>query len=53
MEKNQEKLPVSTSLEENIQQLKEILGIGKSFDVIQLDLNYADRDMAIFLLTDL
>lgn len=50
MEKNQEKLPVSTSLEENIQQLKEILGIGKSFDVIQLDLNYADRDMAIFFI---
>ncbi|WP_317633813.1 spore germination protein [Perspicuibacillus lycopersici] len=27
-----------------------MLGIGKSFDVIKLDLNYADRDMAIFFI---
>lgn len=39
--------------QENIQSLKDRLGVGISFDVIHSDLNYDERDMAIFLLMDL
>ena len=40
---------VSTNIDENIAYLKEQLGVDKSFDVIQLDLEYAGRRMAMFL----
>ena len=50
MEVNNEKINVTKNILENIHQLKQILGVGKSFDVIQLDLFYAERDMAIFFI---
>lgn len=43
------KHPVHTNLKENIAYLREELGVDKSFDVIQLDVEYAGRDMALFL----
>jgi stage V sporulation protein AF len=43
-----EKQKVSSKLHTNTGYLKEALGIGKSFDVIQLDVNYAERDMAFY-----
>ena len=39
----------STNIDENIAYLKENLGVDKSFDVIQLDLEYAGIKMAMFL----
>lgn len=50
METNNEKITVSKNIRENINNLRQILGIGKSFDVIQLDLLYAERDMAVFFI---
>lgn len=44
------KHPVSSKINENVEFLKERLGVDKSFDVIQLDLHYAGRDMAMFLI---
>ncbi|PWW26590.1 stage V sporulation protein AF [Cytobacillus oceanisediminis] len=41
--------PVKVSLKENIAYLREALGVEKSFDVIQLDLEYAEREMALYL----
>lgn len=43
------KHPVHENLKENIEFLREELGIGKSFDVIQMDVEYAGREMALFL----
>ncbi len=43
------KKPVSTKMEENTHYLKDILAVDKSFDVIQLDLEYAERKMAMFM----
>ncbi|WP_307255948.1 spore germination protein [Oikeobacillus pervagus] len=40
---------VSSNFNENLSFLKDRLGIGKSFDVIQLDVEYADRKMALFM----
>lgn len=48
-QKEQEKLPVSSSIKENVEQLNHLLQVDKSFDVIRLDLHYAGRDMALFL----
>ncbi|OLO26936.1 spore germination protein [Alkalihalophilus pseudofirmus] len=41
--------PVSKSIEENIQYLKEALGVDKSFDIIHLDLEYGKVPMALFV----
>ena len=46
---NEKKKPVSTQIEANTNYLKDILAVDKSFDVIQLDLVYAERKMAMFL----
>ncbi|WP_113927557.1 spore germination protein [Bacillus sp. P14.5] len=43
------KQAVSTSLQENTDYLKELLAVDKSFDVIQMDLFYAGRKMAMYL----
>jgi stage V sporulation protein AF len=43
------KKPVSTTLKENTDYLKDLLAVDKSFDVIQLDLFYAGRNMAMYL----
>ncbi|MBM4762289.1 spore germination protein [Bacillus sp. B15-48] len=44
------KHPVQADLKHNIAYLKESLGVEKSFDVIQLDLEYAEKEMAMFLI---
>jgi stage V sporulation protein AF len=41
---------VSANLDENVTYLKERLGVGKSFDVIYLDVEYAGRAMAFFMI---
>lgn len=43
------KHPTSTSREKNVEYLKEALGVEKSFDMIQLDLEYADIPITLFL----
>jgi stage V sporulation protein AF len=45
-----EKKIVSKDFQENISYLSERLGVKKSFDVIQLDLEYAGRKMALFMI---
>lgn len=47
------KNPVKKNFDENISFLKTELGVGKSFDVIQLDLEYAGRNMTLFLIDGL
>lgn len=47
------KQSVSTKLEKNIKFLRETLGVEKSFDVIQVDVEYAERKMALFLIDGL
>ncbi len=47
---NQTKKMVSTKLEENLAYLNETLAVEKSFDVIRLDVEYAKRKMALFLI---
>ncbi|WP_066326200.1 spore germination protein [Anoxybacteroides amylolyticum] len=46
----QEKRAVSTMLAENVAYLRERLGVGKSFDVLHLDVEYAGREMAFFMI---
>jgi stage V sporulation protein AF len=48
-----EKHIVKSNIDENIAFLRKELGIGKSFDVIQLDLEYAERRMSLFLIDGL
>ncbi|UII54858.1 spore germination protein [Cytobacillus spongiae] len=48
MEKDAKEL-VHSKIENNIAYLKEALGVEKSFDVIQLDVEYAERQMALYL----
>ncbi|WP_036818795.1 spore germination protein [Pontibacillus yanchengensis] len=36
--------------DDNVSYMKERMGVGKSFDVIQLDLEYAGRRMALFMI---
>ncbi|MFZ3588144.1 spore germination protein [Bacillus sp. DJP31] len=45
-----EKKNVSINIEENLVYLKQELGVDKSFDVIQLDQEYAGRKMSFFLI---
>jgi stage V sporulation protein AF len=47
---NKEKKIVSTNIDDNLLYLKNQLGVEKSFDVIQLDLEYAGRRMSLFLI---
>lgn len=44
---------VSTSLDANAAFLKKELGVGKSFDVIHLEVEYAGRKMALFMIDGL
>lgn len=48
-----EKKAVKARIEENIAYLRPELGVGKSFDVIQLDVEYAERRMALFMIDGL
>lgn len=41
---------VSANIDDNLSFLKEALGVEKSFDVIQLDVEYAKKDMSFFFI---
>ncbi|WP_071461256.1 spore germination protein [Bacillus massilinigeriensis] len=43
------KNPVEENLKKNVDFLREALGVGKSFDIVQVDAEYAGREMAMFL----
>lgn len=45
-----EKQPLFSSYQKNVDYMKDRLGVDKSFDVIHLDLEYAGRKMALFLI---
>ncbi|WP_100010656.1 spore germination protein [Lentibacillus sediminis] len=47
---NKEKVPLYDSFDKNVAYIKDHLGVDKSFDVIQLDLEYAGKRMALFLI---
>lgn len=49
MEDKTKKL-VNKNLDENVKYLKEALGVEKSFDVLQLDVEYAERKMAFYFI---
>ncbi|MDL4841547.1 spore germination protein [Aquibacillus rhizosphaerae] len=44
-----QKKPMYQQFSENVSYMRERLGVDKSFDVIQLDLEYANRKMAMFM----
>lgn len=44
---------MKSNIEENIAFLRPELGIGKSFDLIQLDVEYAERKMTLFMVDGL
>ncbi|WP_419465877.1 spore germination protein [Bacillus spongiae] len=46
---SQQKQRISTNIEENVSYLHEALAVDESFDVLQLDLYYADRKMAMYM----
>jgi stage V sporulation protein AF len=52
-EKAMDKEKVKTSIEKNVAYLREELGVGKSFDVIHLDVEYAEKKIALFLVDGL
>ncbi|PLR67105.1 MULTISPECIES: spore germination protein [Bacillaceae] len=47
------KVLVNTNIEENVAYLRNELGVDKSFDVIHLDVEYAEHKMAMFLVDGL
>ncbi|PLR85952.1 spore germination protein [Bacillus canaveralius] len=47
------KVPVNERIDENIAFMRKELGVGKSFDVIQIDVEYAERKMAFYLIDGL
>lgn len=49
MKREQIQHPASKKIEQNILYLSNELAVDKSFDLIKLDLNYAGRNMALFL----
>ncbi|MBU8905731.1 spore germination protein [Desertibacillus haloalkaliphilus] len=46
---NETKHPVRSSLAENVAYLKKELGVDKSFDMIHIELEYAELEMSLFL----
>ncbi|MDU1845956.1 MAG: spore germination protein [Niallia nealsonii] len=53
MDTTSSKRKVSSRLERNVDYLKEELGVGKNFDIIHLDVEYAGIRMAMFLVDGL
>ncbi|MED3793504.1 spore germination protein [Niallia alba] len=53
MDTTSSKRKVSSRLEKNVNYLKEELGVGKNFDIIHLDVEYAGIRMAMFLVDGL
>lgn len=52
-EKETNKKLVTTNIEDNVAYLRQELGVGKSFDIIHLDVEYAEVKMALFLVDGL
>lgn len=50
MNESVNKHPVSSTITPNVEFLREKLGVDKSFDVIHLDVEYAERKMALFMI---
>ncbi|SDH24473.1 stage V sporulation protein AF [Alteribacillus persepolensis] len=50
MSEEKPKQPVFDDFHNNIDYLKQEIGIGESFDTIHLDLHYAGRDMGMFMI---
>lgn len=44
------KRTIDTDIRENRKFLKEALGVDKSFDVIQLDVEYSSREMTFYFI---
>ena len=36
-------------IKKNLKYIKEESGVGKSFDILDVEVQYADRDMALFM----
>src|SRR3954453_8758187 len=53
MEQIVKKEPVKANIEENVAYLRKELGVGESFDVIHLDVEYAEKKIAMFLVDGL
>lgn len=53
MDQVTKKEQVKTNIEENVAYLRKELGVGKSFDIIHLDVEYAENKMAMFLVDGL
>src|SRR3954463_7400908 len=53
MEQIMKKEPVKANIEENVAYLRKELGVGKSFDIIHLDVEYAEKKVAMFLVDGL
>lgn len=49
----QRKERVKTDIDQNVSYLRKELGVGKSFDVIHIDVEYAEHKMAMFLVDGL
>ena len=49
MEKTTRKKRVDSNIDENIDYLRKELGVGKSFDIIHLDMEDAEKRMAMCL----
>ena len=53
MEQQKEKVQVKANIEDNVTYLRQELGVGKSFDIVHLDVEYAEHKMAMFLVDGL
>ncbi|MCP8616860.1 spore germination protein [Salirhabdus salicampi] len=50
MTSTSDKQPIKKRFDDNVKYLRDRLGVDKSFDVIHLDLEYAEKKMAMFLI---
>jgi stage V sporulation protein AF len=53
MEEIIKKEPVKANIDQNVAYLRKELGVGKSFDIIHLDVEYAEKKVAMFLVDGL
>ena len=53
MEEIMKKEPVKANIDQNVAYLRKELGVGKSFDIIHLDVEYAEKKIAMFLVDGL
>ena len=53
MEEIRKKEQVKANIEDNVAYLRKELGVGESFDIIHIDVEYAEIKMAMFLVDGL